>query len=228
MGKFAVIGAGRFGRSVASKLVEMGQDVILIDRNEARIQSLSEEVPGAVQLDAIDERALRTAGIEDVEAAVVSTGQKMEASILISMLLKDIGVRRVVAKAISEAHAKVLSRIGVDRIVRPEKDMGERIAKSLASPTILDQIEVSSGYNLVEIVAPKGLLGDTLKNAKVRERYGINVIAIKRSRPELDENGESRLEEEVNLNPQPDDVVQEGDVLLVIGSVEDIEKFQKE
>lgn len=218
MKQFAVIGAGLFGSSVARTLSEEGCDVLLIDSNEERIRDMDEIVSQAVQLDATDEKALNSVGIADVDAVVVSVGKDMEASILITMLLKEMGVKYVVAKAISAAHYKILARLGADRIVFPEREMGVKIANSLIHPSVFDYIEVAPGYNISEIEPPPDIIDKSIEEAQVRSRYGIEIIAIKRKRPVLDSSGESKLEEDVKIVPKAGEVIHEGDTIIVIGA----------
>ncbi|MDD5557878.1 MAG: TrkA family potassium uptake protein [bacterium] len=226
MSQFAVIGAGRFGESVARTLSEKGSDVILIDTDEEKIRDLDDVVTHALQLDATDEKAIKAAGIEDVDAAVVSVGRDMEASVLITMLLKEMGVRYVVAKATSEAHYKILTRLGADRIVFPERETGVKVANSLINPTIFDYLEVAPGYNIIEIKPPREIVGKSLEEAKVRSTYGVDIIAIKSLHPVLDGAGESDLEEEVKIVPAADEIIREGDTIIVIGAEKDLERLR--
>ena len=224
--RFVIIGAGKFGSSVAITLSKMGCDVTVLDIDKEKVQRLSGMVSQAIQLDAMDDKALRSVGIEEADVAVVSIGQQMEASILITMMLKDMGVPKVVTKAISEIHGKVLSRIGSDRIVFPERDMGIKLANTLLSPTLSDYIEIAPGYDIIEVDTPKFLSGKTLQEARVRTKYGIDVIAIKKYVPRLDDSGETILEDDVTIVPTADTVVQEDDRLVVIGARETVNKFR--
>ena len=226
MKQFAVIGAGRFGTSVAKTLSERGCDVILIDLDEERVREMDEIVTEAVQMDATDEKALSAIDIEDVDAAVVSIGKRMEESILITMTLKEMGIRWVVTKAINEAHGKILTRVGADRIVFPEREMGVKLANSLLHPSIFDYIEVAPGFNIVETSPPSDIVNKSLEEAKVRSRYGVDIIAIKRKHPVLDGSGESSLEEEIKIVPQADDVIHEGDTIIAIGPEKNLQRLK--
>lgn len=225
--QFAVIGAGRFGSSVAITLSKNGADVIVVDKDRDAIQQISDYVSQAVQLDAMDEKALRSVGIEKVDVAIVSIGAHMEASILVTMLLKEMGIPKVVSKALSESHGKVLTRVGADQIVFPERDMGAKLAKSLVSPTILDHIEVSPGYNIVELAVPEPLKGKSIIKSQVRTKYGVEIIAIKRSTPQLDSRGESVIKEDIIIAPPPETKLEEGDIIIVIGKEDALQKFRK-
>lgn len=227
MRQFAVIGAGRFGTSVARTLSEGGCDVILIDSDAERLRELDDVVSQALTLDATDEKALKAAGIQDVDAAVLGLGKDMEASILITMLLKEMGIKQVIVKATSEAHYKILTRLGADRIVFPEREMGVKVANSLINPTILDYIEVAPGFNIIETRPPDDIVGKTLEESKVRSRYGVDIVAIKRMKPVLDAGGDSHLEEEVKIVPQADDLINESDTIIVIGQEDRLAKFKR-
>jgi trk system potassium uptake protein TrkA len=227
MKQFAVIGAGRFGSSVARTFSEHGCDVILIDSDEERLRELDDVVTQALKLDATDEKALKAAGIGDVDAAVLGLGKDMEASILITMLLKEMGIKQVIVKATSEAHYKILTRLGADRIVFPEREMGVKVANSLINPTILDYIEVAPGYNIIETKPPDDIVGKTLEESKVRSRYGVDIIAIKRMKPVLDAGGDSHIEEEVKIVPQSDDVINASDIIIVIGRENRLAQFRR-
>ena len=227
MKQFAVIGAGRFGSSVARTFSEQGCDVILIDCDEERLRELDDVVTQAIKLDATDEKALKAAGIGDVDAAVLGLGKDIEASILITMLLKEMGIKQVIVKATSEAHYKILTRLGADRIVFPEREMGVKVANSLINPTILDYIEVAPGYNIIETKPPGDIVGKTLEESKVRSRYGVDIIAIKRMKPVLDSSGDSHLEEEVKIVPQSNDVISESDIIIVIGKENKLAQFRR-
>ncbi len=224
--QFAVIGVGRFGSSVALTLSRNGCEVTVIDKDKDRVQQMSDYVSSAIQLDATDEKALRSVGLEGVDVAIVSIGEQMEASILVTMALKEMGIRTVVAKALTESHGKILSRVGADKVVFPERDMGVRLANALLHPSLLEHVEVSPGYNLAEFEAPKVLWNRTIGESAVRVRYGVQIIAVKRKHPRLDSAGESTLEEEVDLIPSAEAVIHKGDTILVIGKEENIRKFR--
>lgn len=212
--QFVVIGCGRFGTSVAQKLSELGAEVMVVDRNEEIIQSISETVTYAVQADATDEQTIRSLGIRNFDVAVVTIGSDIQSSILITLMCKELGVKYVISKAQNELHAKVLYKIGADRVVFPEREMGIKIAKSLVSDNILDYIELAPDYSIVEVVALETWIGKSLRQLNLRARFGINVMAIKQG---LD----------IKVAVGPDEVIQEGDVLVVIGHNDDLNKVDK-
>lgn len=209
---YLVFGLGRFGSSLARSLCEQGQQVMAIDTNEELVQDIAPYVTEAIQLDATDEVALGSLGINNFDAAVVSIGQNIRDSILICVLLKEMGIPLLIAKASDEVHAKVLRKIGVDRVVFPERDMGERVARSLTAPGVLDLMQLDNDFQIVEIRMPEKWAGSSLMELKIRRRYGISVLAIHRDGSYI-------------VSPEAEQLLQEGDVLLVLGKLEDIENL---
>jgi trk system potassium uptake protein TrkA len=215
MKQFAIIGLGRFGSSIAKTLYEMGHDVLAIDNDPEEVQEISDFVTHAVQADATDEVTLNTLGIRNFDVAVVTIGTDIQSSILITLLCKEMGVKYVLAKAQNELHAKVLYRIGADKVVFPERDMGARVAHNLVSSNILDYIELAPEYSLVEIAPDPEWEGKNLRQLNIRAKFGVNVIAIK------GENGR------VNVAPQAEDLVGKDDILVVIGNNDDIKRIEE-
>lgn len=213
--QFVVIGLGRFGSSIAKTLYSLGNDVLAIDADEDVIQNIADSVTHAVQADATDENSLRTLGISNFDVAVVTIGSKVQASIMAALLAKDLGVKYILAKAHSELHAKVLKKIGVDRVIFPERDMGVRVAHNLVSTNILDYIELSSDYSIAEIASPEEWYGKTLEELNMRSKYGINVMAIKKNH-------------EVNISPSAEDVIEPDDIVVAIGGIEELNKLENE
>lgn len=202
--QFVIIGLGRFGSSVAKTLYALGHDVLAIDSNEDLVQEISDSVTHAVQMDATDENALRTLGLRNFDVAVVTIGANIQASVMATLLVKDMGIKYIIAKGNSDLHAKVLYKIGADRVILPEKDMGVRVAHNLVSSSILDYIELSPDYSIIEIESPKEWYGKSMKELSLRSKYGINVMAIKRNN-------------EVNISPDADDVINKDDIVVAIG-----------
>ena len=223
MRQFAVIGLGRFGTSVASTLSKKGYQVLAIDSSENITQNVSEEVTQAVCLDATDEKALRTVGIDNVDVAIVGVGTNIEASILITLNLKEIGIKEVVCKAVSEDHKKVLEKIGATKVVQPEKEMGTRVANGLISTSVIEQIELSNESSIAELVSPKDFIGKSLREVDVRAKFGVTVIAVKRKIPSASKKEE---EEIVNVSPKAEDIIKKGDILVVLGTNENIDKLR--
>ncbi|MCF6461628.1 potassium channel family protein [Clostridium sp. Cult3] len=214
MKQFVVIGCGRFGSSVAKTLYDLGHEVLAIDLDEEKVQEISDSVTCAVQADVTDEKVLAELGIRNFDVVIVSIGSNYQASIMATLIAKDLGVKKVIVKAHDELHGKVLSKIGADRIIFPERDMGVRVAHNLVSSNILDFIELSPDYSILEIAALDKWSNRTLKELRLPTKYGINVMAIKRG-------------DDINVSPYADDIILEGDVLVVIGSTKDIEKLEQ-
>ncbi|MGB4588605.1 MAG: TrkA family potassium uptake protein [Clostridiaceae bacterium] len=211
--QFIVIGLGKFGQSVAKTLYQLGYDVLAVDDDETIVQEISDQVTHAVQMDATDEYSLRTLGIRNFDVAVVSIGTNVQSSIMVTLNLKEAGVKKVIAKGNNEMHAKLLKKIGADRVILPEADMGVRVAHNLVSSNILDFIELSPDYSIVEISAPTQWLGKNIKDLDARAKYGINIMAIK-----TDSN--------INISPMATDIIGKEDILVVIGSIEDLAKIE--
>jgi trk system potassium uptake protein len=207
---FAVIGLGRFGSAIAATLVELGQDVIGIDRNPDHVRALADTLSQVLELDATDERALRAAGVADVDVAVVSIGENIEASLLAVMLVKEIGVETIYAKAVTPLHGRILTKLGVTRVIFPEREMAVRIGHGLVVPNVLDYVELSQGFSIVEIPAPEAFVGRSLKELALRPRYGLMLIAIRRA-------AAAGGAEVTNIAPSADDRIERGDVLSVLG-----------
>lgn len=228
MRRFAVIGLGRFGSSIARTLGEKGQQVIAVDKNEDPVQDIMDQVTKAVCLDATDEKAMRSAGLEDVEVAICAMGTDIESSILVTQLLKELGIQTVVCKAVNENHKKALEKIGATRVVLPEMEMGARVANTLLSPSdkVLEHIDVSDISSIIEMEPPDEFIGKSLRDLNVRAEYGVNVIAIRRT-VKTTKDGKPCEEEKIDINPQADDLITKGDVLVVFGANEKIEALKK-
>ncbi len=212
MKQFAIIGMGRFGMSLAQTLYSLGNDVLAIDINEEKIAAVSDYVTHAVAGDATDEQTLTSLGINNLDVAVVTIGGDIQASILVCLLCIELGVKKVIAKAQSDLHARVLIKIGVDKVVFPERDMGMRLARNLVSSSVLEFIELSSDHSLVEITVPEKWENISIMDLDIRAKYGINIMAIKH-------------EGIINVSPKAQDVLEKGDTIVVIGSNEDIRKI---
>ena len=217
---FAIIGLGRFGSAMATTLTELGQDVIGIDANEERVQRHADVIRSAVQLDANDERALRAVGVQDVDVAIISIGENIEASLLAVMLVKDLGVRRIIAKAVTALHGRILERIGVDRVIFPERDMAIRVAHSLVVANVLEYIELSRDFSIIEMPAPDEFAGKSLRELQLRNRYGLTLIAIKRKTG----TGDGEV---TNVAPTAEDEIHAGDILALLGSNERLGQLDK-
>ena len=210
--QFAVLGLGSFGSSVALTLENMGCDVLVVDESYEKVQEISDKVSYAVKADVSEPDALQALGGRNLDGVVVAISESLEASIMATMLCKEMGIPLVVAKAKDKLQGAILQRVGADRIVYPEIEMGSRVAKSLVSKEFVDWISLSNDYSMVEIVVPQNWVGKSLVDLGVRERLGINVVGIIK-------NGKI----EVAINPQ--EPLREKEILIVIGSNDILEKF---
>jgi len=213
--QFAVIGMGRFGSSVARTLYEMDFEVMGIDEDEEMINENLQFITHGVQADSTDETALREIGIRNFDVVVVAIGADIQASILTVLILKELGVKKIVAKAQNDRHGQVLYKVGADRVVFPERDMGVRVAHNLISANVLDFIELAEDYSVAEVVVSSKLVGQTLRQLNVRAKYGVNVIAIKSG-------------DKFNIAPNPDEMIATNDVLVVIGHNKDLKEFEEQ
>ncbi len=227
MRQFAVIGLGRFGSSVAKTLSEKKHQVLALDIDKEKTQNISSLVTQAIQADASEEKTLRTLGIKDMDVVIVAIGKNLEASILVTLLLKEMGAKEIVAKAINEIQGRVLRKVGATKVVFPERDMGMQVANGLTSSQIIEYINLSSDHSVVEIITPTEFINKSLKELNIRMRYKVNIIAVKRKVPSLTDKGDSEIKEDINISPGADEVIKKEDTLLVIGKNKNIEKLQK-
>lgn len=227
MRQFVVIGLGRFGSSIARALSEMDFDVLAIDKDESLVNAMESVVSQAVVMDATDEKSLRELGVQEFDTAIVSMGETIEDSIMITLTLKELGVKQVIVKAQNDLHSRILRKVGADRIIIPEREMAEKLAQSLASPKIFDFIEVSETYGIIEMVVPKRFANKTLTKLELRDKYKVSVIAIKRKVPYSKADGTTDFKEEVIIGPGGSDETIAGDVLILLGRNEDLEKVRK-
>ncbi|MFZ5974277.1 MAG: potassium channel family protein [Bacillota bacterium] len=209
-----VIGLGRFGTSLARTLAMLGCEVLAIDNRLENVEHVADEVTQALQMDASDEQAFKQIGAGNFDVAVVSTGADQNASLIVTLMCKEVGIPFVVAKANSELHAKILYKIGADKVVFPERDMGIRVARTLFSQSVLDLIELTDEYSIIEVKAPAAWVGKSLIKLDLRARFNLNVVAIK-------------TKDNVFIVPQGTDIIREGDIVVLIGSTKSIERVEK-
>ncbi|WP_416151115.1 potassium channel family protein [Salipaludibacillus sp. HK11] len=212
--QFAIIGLGRFGTSICKELFHMGHEVLAIDKTEKKIEMAGAFATQTLLCDATDETELSKIGIRNFEHVIVAIGDDIQASILCTLHLKDFNIPRVWVKAQNDYHHKVLEKIGADRIFHPEKDMGNRIASFLTSEKVIDYIDLSADYSIVEVLASKKVNGKSLIDLNVRARFGCTILAIK-------QNGK------VNVTPDPSEKLNQGDIFIVIGNKQDLMRFQE-
>ncbi len=212
--QYVVIGAGRFGSSVAVKLNDLGEEVMVIDRNDDNIHVLADRVTHVVQADATDENALKALGVRNFDVAIVAIGSDIQSSILVTLMLKELGIPHIIAKAQSEHHAKVLYKIGADRVILPERDMGIRIANNLVSTNFVDFMELASNYSIAELKPKDKWINKSLTDLSLRVRHGVSLMAIKRNN-------------DIIISIDPETVIMQDDVLVFIGHNDDLIKLEK-
>ncbi|KEZ47918.1 potassium channel family protein [Metabacillus indicus] len=213
--QFAVFGLGRFGGSLVKEFHEMGIEVLAVDKDDEKVQYYSQYATLAVQANAIDEATLKQLGVRNVDHAFVSFGDDIEGSILTTLLLKEMKIPQVWAKAQNDYHHKVLDKIGADKVIHPERDMAKRIAHYIFSEKMVDYIELSKDYSMAELLATSKIHRKTLIDLDIRSRYGCNIVGIQR-------------EEEIIVSPPAEEFIKSGDILLVIGRNKDISRFEEE
>ena len=215
MGSFAVIGLGRFGSTLARKLYQEGNDVLAIDVLPELVQVMRDDATQAVVVDVRDKARLRALGLKDVDVAVISVGENLEASTLAAFYLKEMGVK-VIARAVSADHGRILEAIGIDEVIYPERDMAIRLADRLTHPNLLDYVALGPDYSVMEVAVPSSFIGRTLQELRIRNRYQVQAVAIR-----------DALTDTLNLMPKAGDVLKDSDVLVVLGARGDLDKFRE-
>lgn len=212
--QFAVIGIGRFGESLICELAKMGHEVLAIDRDEDRIEDIADIATHAVQADATEKRILKSLDITSFDAVIVAIGGDIEASILTTITLQELGVKRIIAKAQSAMHGKVLQKMGVDLLLYPERDMAIRLARTMVSTNIIEQIELSHRYGILELRAPRSFLGRSLSQIRLRNKMDVTILAVKSG-------------EKIKVSPAPDYSFKEGDILVALGPNQHLERLSE-
>ncbi len=212
--KFAVIGLGSFGLNIAKTLYEKGNEVLAVDEDKEKVDEVKNFVSHAVHMDAADKENLQALGIKDMDVVIVSLGPEMEASILTVLYLNEIGTKRIVAKALTEDHAKILESVGATEVIYPEKDMAIKTALKLSCPNVLEYLPLISGFGIQEIAPPEKFIGKNLRELDLKNKYGIQVIAIKELIPE-----------KTTFVPKADFVLKDSDIMIIIGEDKQLEKI---
>ena len=215
MKSYIVIGLGRFGQTLARQLCMLGAEVLALDKRGDLVQQVADDVTHAVVGDGQDKEVLRALGARNFDCGIIAIGSNLAASVLTAMNLKELGVPYIVCKAHDETHRRVLEKLGVDRVVIPEQENAIRLARSLASPNVLDYIELSHDYGIIEVPTPKGWLGSSLRKLNVRAKLGVNIIAVER-------------DGKVEVTLDPDRELSDGDVLVVLGDNKALERVQRQ
>lgn len=214
MDSCVVVGLGRFGAEVARQLHALGCEVLAMDRSSDLVQQISSDVTHAVVADGQDKDVLKALGVRNMDCAIIAIGADLAASVLATMNMKELGVPYIICKAHDETHRRVLQKLGADRVVIPEKENAARLAHSLSSPNVLDYIELSEDYGIVEVPAPKVWSGKTLKELNIRAKLGVNILAVRR-------------DGKIDVSPAADFMVQSGDVIVILGDTLALEAVRK-
>ena len=212
--EYAVIGLGRFGSSICKELSNEGMNVLAIDIDEQKVNEFKDIASYAVIADATDEQALKDIGIKNFDHVIVAIGENIQASILTTVILSEMGVKKITVKAQNDYHEKILQKIGAHQVVHPERDMGRRLTHSFISNNILDYLELSEEHSIVEVIASRKMIGKSLVELNIRAKYGCNVVAVKRG-------------DDIIISLDAQFTIQANDVLIVIGRDEDISKFER-
>lgn len=215
MKRFAIIGLGNFGFHVAKSLFEDGHEVVAIDADKNRVQAIDAWATEAVVLDATDKDALKALGLAEMDGVIVSTGTKISTSILICLFLQEMGVKKILSKALDEDHGKILRRVGATEIIHPERDMAVRVARGLSRPNVLDFIPLAEEFDLVQVGPPVEFIGKSLKDLNLRAKYNVHIIAIKELVPE-----------NFILVPPASFIIKDSDILIMLGKSEHINKIK--
>ncbi|HIT35369.1 MAG TPA: TrkA family potassium uptake protein [Candidatus Faecousia intestinavium] len=214
MKSYFVIGLGLFGQALARQLCKLGADVLAMDMSSQLVQQVAADVTHAVVGDAKDKEVLRALGAKDFDCAVIAIGDDLATSVLVAMNLMELGVPYIVCKAHDETHRKVLEKLGVNRVVIPEQENAQRLGRSLHSHNVLEYIELSEEYGILEVPAPKGWTGKSIRDLNIRAKLGINIIAVESGR-------------KTNVSPSADYTIQPDDILVVLGDSYSLEELQK-
>lgn len=210
--QFAVIGIGRFGESLIKELGRMGYEVLAIDSDEEKVNNAIDIATHAVQADSMDEAALKKLGIRNFDVVIVAIGENVQANILTTIILKELGVKKIIAKAQNALHGRVLEKIGTDLVIYPERDMAVKLARSLVSRNLLEQISLSPEYGIIELLAPRAFYNKSLVDIGLRNRMRVTILAIKRGN-------------DIVVVPGPEEKLYDGDILVALGSNEDLAKL---
>ncbi|MFO8000407.1 MAG: TrkA family potassium uptake protein [Marinilabilia sp.] len=222
--KIAVIGMGQFGMAIAKTLTKKGAEVMAIDRNRQVIEEVADEVDLAVTMDAADKKALQAQDILGFEAVVVAIGEDFEQLLLCTTVLMDLGVKRIMARARGKAQHIILEKIGISEILAPEHEVGINVAERLINPSIVSYLDLPEDFSIMEIAAPPDVIGRSLKDLDLRQRYELNLITMKRTK-EVEKNGETVKEEHIYGIPKGESIIRENDSLVLFGKRIHVERF---
>lgn len=228
MKQFLVVGLGQFGTELAKALQEKGAEVVAIDRNMDLVESVKDDITGAVCLDSTDEDALRALNIENFDAAIISIGENWEASILTTAILKELGMDNIISRSAGALHGKILEKVGASRIISPEINIADQLARNLVSPGLLEHITLPDGHSIFQVKARADFFNKTLIELDFRRNYGLLVVGMQRRISKVTESGEVYYETKTISLPSATEAIKQDDILVLVGMKEDIEKYLSE
>jgi len=226
MSQFCVIGLGRFGSAIAEELSKRKQQILAIDKDENLIKDISSFVTRAVVADSTDEKVLRRLNITSFDVVIIAIGE-LQDSILTALLLKDLKVKKIIAKALTIQHKKVLEKIGVEKVILPEREMGVSLVNKLVETKFFDQIEMSEEYSIIEISPPVKWQNKSLMEADIRKKFNVSVVGIRKKITKIDEQGKSQIKDHLIISPRPEEMIGKEDFLIIIGENKHLEKIRK-
>ena len=218
MERYAIIGLGRFGQRLAGQLTAAGAEIVAVDRNPDIVEQFRDDVTLALRMDATDSRALVAQGINKVDVAVVAMGTEFEAAAMTTAVLKSLDVKRIIARATSAVRGHILRSVGAHEVIYPEDESAIHLARRLVHPHLLDPLQLAPGYSLIQLQAPSSFIGKTLRELDLRNKYNVNVAAIRRESPGTDRR-------DFCVVPMPDEVIKEDDTLIVLGGDSDLQRL---
>jgi trk system potassium uptake protein TrkA len=221
----AVIGLGTFGAKTATRLFEKGAEVVAIDSNHELVDRIKDKVTHALTLDVTQEKAIRSTHISDVDIAIVAIGDNIEMSILAVAMLRKLGVGKIIARATTKLHEHVLREIGASEIVKVEEEMGDIMATKIVAPHVLQRYNFAAGYSIVELKLGPKYEGKTLVECQIRQNYSLNIVALQKRVPFINEDGKSSFRVEINDSPLPMDVIEEDDIVVLVGSEKNFDRL---
>lgn len=225
MRRFLVIGLGRFGSALAEALAKGGGEVIAVDERMELVEAIKDKVAYVAQLDSMEIESLEAVGAKEVDAAVIAIGEDFEASVLTTAILKELGLKEIIARANTEREKKILELVGATRVIAIEAEMGRRLAKALLATSVLEHIELSEGYSMIQWEIDDRFIGKTIAEARLLSKWGLNLVGIKQKVEVGSKEGKPEVVERMELVPRPDYVFQKGDILVLVGREKDLEAF---
>lgn len=225
MGKFAVIGLGFFGENLARSLTELGNEVLAIDNNMDRIEEIKDHVAYAVRMDSSDERAMRAQGLDEMDAVIVSIGEDFESSIYTSVLLQQLGVSRIITRTSNPVHTRIMKLLGMTETIFPEQEVARILAKELSLKGVLEYVPLGGDYTIAQIKTPAEFAGKTILQTNLRGEFNLNLVTVKKIKVERDGAGSERPVETIVGVPTPEQILEESDILVVMGKEKDIKRL---